>query len=203
MRPVEVHDNQVNHRQPDALGSFSMPIHIAVTRRVRPGCEAEFQAELREFLHTSFGHASVQGASMLAPLPGSDSREYGVLRTFATAADRDAFYGSPIYKAWEERARQWTEGEVIQRELQGLEAFFRSSQDLPPRWKMAVATLVGVYPTSILLALTVGPLTSRLPFLLGSLIFAAVMVALLTWVVMPLVTRLLHSWLHAKKHSTS
>ena len=31
-----------------------MPIHIAITRQVRPGCEAEFQQALREFFQTSF-----------------------------------------------------------------------------------------------------------------------------------------------------
>jgi antibiotic biosynthesis monooxygenase (ABM) superfamily enzyme len=60
-----------------------MPIHIAITRRVRPGREAEFQQALREFLQTSFAHGGVQGASMLTPPPGSDTREYGILRTFA------------------------------------------------------------------------------------------------------------------------
>ena len=42
-----------------------MPIHIAITRRVRPGCEAEFQAALREFFQASFAHGGVLGASML------------------------------------------------------------------------------------------------------------------------------------------
>jgi antibiotic biosynthesis monooxygenase (ABM) superfamily enzyme len=32
----------------------------------------------------------------------------------------------------------------------------------------------------------------------AALVFAGCMVALLTWVVMPLVTRLLHPWLHKK-----
>jgi antibiotic biosynthesis monooxygenase (ABM) superfamily enzyme len=82
--------------------------------------------------------------------------------------------------------------------LHGLEAWFRTPQGAaPPRWKMAVATLAGVYPTSAFLGLTVGPLVKDLPYLAGNLIFAAVMVAALTWAVMPLVTRLLHSWLHS------
>ena len=53
-----------------------MPIHVAITRRVRAGSEAEFQQALREFLQTSFAHSGVQGASMLTPAPGSDSREF-------------------------------------------------------------------------------------------------------------------------------
>lgn len=37
------------------------------------------------------------------------------------------------------------------------------------------------------------------PFPLDSLVFDAVMVAALTWLVLPQVTRLLHSWLHPSK----
>ena len=173
-----------------------MPIHVAITRRVLPGREAEFQQALREFFQTSFAHASVLGASMLVPAPGSDDREYGILRTFASTEERDAFYASPLYQTWEDRAKTLTEGAPIHRDLHGLEAFFHSSQPPPPRWKMAVATLCGVYPTSLFLGQTVGRFTHGLHPLIGTLIFASAMVALLTWVVMPNVTKLLHHWLH-------
>ena len=52
-----------------------MPIHIAITRRVRLGCEAEFQQALREFFQASFAHGGVLGATMIMPPPGSDSAE--------------------------------------------------------------------------------------------------------------------------------
>ena len=53
-----------------ALSHAIMPIHIAITRRVRAGCEAEFQSALREFFQTSFGHAGVLGAHLLVPPAG-------------------------------------------------------------------------------------------------------------------------------------
>ena len=173
-----------------------MPIHIAITRRVRPGCEAEFQKALRDFFQTSFGHGGVWGANMLTPPPGADSREFGILRTFADEKERDAFYESPIFKAWEVRARTLTEGEPEYRQLHGLEAWFRSPGGSPPRWKMAVVTLLGVFPTSLFLSLTVGEAIHSWPLPARSLVIAASMVALLTWVMMPLATRLLHRWLH-------
>lgn len=175
-----------------------MPIHMAITRRVRPGCEAEFQQALREFFQASFAHGGVWGASMLTPPPGSDSREFGILRTFADEAERDAFYASPLFQAWEARARTLTEGEPEYRQLQGLEAWFRSPGNPPPRWKMAVATLLGVYPTSLLLSLTLGEALHGWPVAAKSLLIGAAMVALLTWVVMPFVTRILHHWLHPR-----
>jgi antibiotic biosynthesis monooxygenase (ABM) superfamily enzyme len=179
-----------------------MPIHVAITRRALPGREAEFQQALREFLGTSFGHTSVHGAGMLTPPPGSDSREYGILRTFASEADRDAFYQTPLFKEWDERARTMTEGEAEYRQLHGLEAFFRSPHNPPPRWKMAVATAVGVYPTSLFLGETLGRLTHSWPLLLRSAVFAAVMVAMLTWIVMPLVSHLLNRWLHPQTETS-
>jgi uncharacterized protein len=179
-----------------------MPIHVAITRRVRPGCEAEFQAALREFFQTSFGHDGVLGASMLTPPPGSDSREFGILRTFGDEKERDAFYTSPMFKAWEEKARTLTEGEPEYRQLHGLEAWFRSPTP-PPRWKMAFATFLGVFPTAMVLNLTVGPAIKAWPFIIRNAAFNACVVALLTWAVMPLVTRLLRGWLHPQSKNKS
>ncbi|PYJ59556.1 MAG: antibiotic biosynthesis monooxygenase [Verrucomicrobia bacterium] len=180
-----------------------MPAHIAITRRVRPGCEAEFQAALREFLQTSFAHDGVQGASMLTPPLGSDSREYGILRTFASEQERDAFYASPMFKAWEERARTLTEGEPVYRQLHGLEAWFRSPQNPPPRWKMAVATFLGVFPVAMILNLTLGAAIRPWNFILGNAVFNGCVVLLLTWVVMPLIARALHGWLYSNESKTS
>ena len=81
----------------------------------------------------------------------------------------------------------------------GLEAWFRSGAPWsakPPKWKMAVATFLGVFPVAMILNLTLGPAIRSWPFVLSNAVFNACVVALLTWVVMPLVTRALHGWLH-------
>jgi len=174
-----------------------MPIHVAITRRVRPGCEAEFQAALREFFHESFEHPAVLGATLLVPPPGSASREFGILRTFRDEAERDEFYGSPLFQAWERHARRLTEGMPQYRALHGLEAWFRSPGQPPPRWKMALVTFAGVYPLTSALP----PLFMRLlpgwPPLLANVVVTGLIVFLLSWAVMPLLTRVLHRWLHA------
>src|SRR5882762_8710326 len=179
-----------------------MPIHIAITRRVRPGREAEFQAALREFFQTSFAHDAVLGATMIVPPPGSDSREFGILRTFAEEKERDDFYASPIFKAWEAKCQPLTEtGSWNARPLHGLEAWFRSPHSPPPRWKMAVATFIGVFPLAMILTLTIGPIIREWPFVLRNAVFNACVVALLSWVVMPVVTRLLHGWLQPQSRT--
>ena len=181
-----------------------MPIHVAITRRARPGCEAEFQQALREFFQASFAHDGVLGATMIVPPPSSDSREFGILRTFANEMERDDFYASPIFKAWEAKCQPLTETDSwTSRPMHGLEAWFRSPQSPPPRWKMAAATFLGVFPTAAILSLTLGAAIRPWPFILSSVVFNAAMVALLTWIVMPLVTRALHGWLNSSDRSVS
>ena len=172
-----------------------MPIHVAITRRVKPGRETEFQQALREFFQTSFAHGGVLGATMLVPPPGSDSREFGILRTFADEKERDDFYASPMFKAWEERCQPLTDGGWSYRELHGLEAWFRSPHNPPPKWKMVIATFLGVFPLAMVLNLTLGPAIREWPFVLRNAVFNAAVVMLLSWAVMPIVTRLLHRWL--------
>ena len=60
---------------------------------------------------------------------------------------------------------------------------------------MAVATFMGVFPLAMILHLTLGPVIREWPFIPRNAVFNAFVVALLAWVVMPMVTRLLHGWL--------
>jgi hypothetical protein len=180
-----------------------MTIHVAITRIVRPGREAEFAQALREFFQSSFGHAGVTGAHMIMPAPDSGSREFGILRSFKDEAERDDFYSSPHFLAWDAHARTLTEGEPVYRPVHGLEAWFRAPGTAPPRWKMALATYAGVFPLATFLNLTLGPRLSGLNVIGRNAIFNGFVVVLLTWAVMPLVTRVLRGWLHQHRGASS
>src|SRR5690242_2557425 len=162
------------------------PIHVAITRKIKPGCEAEFQQALKEFFQSSFAHTGVQGASMLVPPPGSPSPEFGILRTFASARQRDDFYASPMFHAWEERIKPLTEGTPEYRELTGLEAWFRKPQNPPPRWKMALLTWIAVWPVSMAVPAALKPLIGQsVPSFIFAGAVAAGIVLVLTWGAMP------------------
>ena len=185
------------------MTASAQPIHVAITRRIKPGCEQEFQTALKEFFARSLIESGVHGAAMLVPPPGSGSTEYGIIRSFASIAERDAFYASPLYREWKKRVAPLSNGEPEARELHGLEAFFRGNNSAPPpRWKMAIATYLGVVPTIMTLALTLGPRIRSWNFVMYNLVFNACVVVLLTWVVMPLITRALHGWLQAGESKT-
>lgn len=172
------------------------PVHLVITRHVRPGCEAQFQQALRRLFQDSFAHDGVLGASMIVPPPGSGSTEFGILRTFASEAERDAFYASPLFQEWNKTVAPLAEDDWSARPLHGMEAWFRTAEQAPSRWKMAVLTWAAVWPASVLVRAVIQPVVgATLPSVLVAGLVAAGVVGLLTWFVMPLYVKLAHAWL--------
>ncbi len=73
----------------------------------------------------------------------------------------------------------------------------------PQRYKITVVTWFGVFPTITLLLYLLGPLLDHLPLVIRTLVLSAIMVPLLTYVVMPWLTKLLHRWLFAQGRRSS
>jgi antibiotic biosynthesis monooxygenase (ABM) superfamily enzyme len=65
----------------------------------------------------------------------------------------------------------------------------------PPRWKMWLVSIVAVYPLVLAFQALVVPTMAGLPLPLRSLMFPLVLLTLMTFVVMPVVTRVLRRWL--------
>ncbi len=176
---------------------MSESLHIAITRRVRPEHVAEFESALATFASRSLAEPGSRGVHLLHPPPGSEAREYGILRSFATADDRDAFYQSSLYQEWVAEIEPLVEGHADYRKLTGLEAWFRDpAGGHPPVWKMALLTWIAVWPVSMIVPAALGPLlTGVIPGLLVAGAIAAGITAVLTWIAMPLLVRLAHPWL--------
>jgi len=180
--------------------SNDAPVTVAVTRIVKPGCEEGFEQALHDFVQDSLHLPGQLGVHILRPAPGSGSREYGILRRFDSEEARDAFYRLPLFEEWKEKVAGLVEGEPRYERLSGLETWFTLPGQRaivpPPRWKMALVTLLAVYPASLFLGVTVGEWIKSWPMIASSLIIGASMVILLTWVLMPQLTLLLKAWLY-------
>src|SRR5277367_7140928 len=177
------------------------PIHIAITRTVKPGFEAAFEQALHDFVQRSLTLPGQMVVHIIRPARGSDSHVYGIIRKFSNRDALTAFRTSPEYLEWNQFALGLTEGSGHVEELFGLESWFTlPGQPLHPlpQWKMAIATYLGVVPVIMFLSLTLGRLIQNWNFVLNNIVFNAFVVALLTWVVMPFITRALHGWLQSK-----
>jgi antibiotic biosynthesis monooxygenase (ABM) superfamily enzyme len=180
------------------------PIHIAITLRVRKTHVGEFERALADFARRSLAEPGARGVQCLYPPPGSSSTEYGIMRSFASAADRDAFYRTTFFKDWLARIEPMVEGESTRRQLDGLEAWFRDPKGtMPPRWKMALLTWIAVWLASMLMRAILAPaLGPNFPQVLSAGLVAAGVVVILTWVAMPLLVKIARPWLHPKNKSS-
>ncbi|HWD90823.1 MAG TPA: antibiotic biosynthesis monooxygenase [Verrucomicrobiae bacterium] len=175
---------------------------VSITRTVKRGCEMDFEKSLHEFVQRSLALPGQHGVHIVRPAPGSDSREYGIIRKFASREALAVFRTSPEYLAWNQVALDLTEGSGRVEELNGLESWFTLPGALLqplPKWKMAIVTFLGVYPVVMLLRAFLGSALQSWNFFLNNAAFNACVVILLTWVVMPLLTRFLRQWLHPQK----
>ncbi len=86
------------------------PIHVAIIRTVKPGCETEFERALHDFVGRSLLLSGQMGVDIIRPAPGSGSRQYGILRKFADRNALAEFRASPQYLEWNQIAVDLTEG---------------------------------------------------------------------------------------------
>lgn len=176
---------------------MSGTIHVAITRRVRKEHAPAFERALSDFARRSLNVHGAVGVHLLLPPPGAESLEYGILRSFASAEDREAFYKTDLYRDFVAQIGPMVDGEPIYRELKGLEAWFPHPQAAsPPRWKMALLTWLAVWPVSMLVPALLSPLLGpNFPRVLAGGVISAGIVVTLTWVAMPLLVKLARKWL--------
>jgi antibiotic biosynthesis monooxygenase (ABM) superfamily enzyme len=176
------------------------PVTALVRRRIKPGQEAEFEALMQQFIAFVLQQPGHLGINILRGSP--ETREYTVLDRFATEDDRRRFTGSLEYQEWMQRLGAVSSDCPEVQELGGLAFWFdlpHRPPRRPPKVKMAVLTLLGVYPLSMWYPKLLNvAMPDAAPWLRG-LAIAALIVVTLTWIVMPAFTRLFESWLFPKE----
>ncbi len=179
------------------MPSDTSAVTAVVRRRIRAGCEGDFESLMQEFITFVLrqpGHIAIQ---VIRPQAGS--RDYTVLDRFATEQDRKRFVASEDYTQWMNRLRSVSEADPEIEEQQGIAFWFdmpdRPHRPPPPRVKMALLTWLGVFPLSMIFPALLIPLLPGVPRWLVGMLIAASIVVSLTWVVMPALTRLFEKWL--------
>lgn len=172
-------------------------LSVIIRRVVRAGRQAEFEAAVRAFSPVSITFPGHLGVHVVPPPNGG--REYVIILSFASERAWREFQDWERYRSWVEEIRTLLADAPDIKEVCGLETWFRMPGEPavvpPPRWKMVVATWVGVCLTVGALNPVLRPWMADWHWLANLLAFNAVVVALLTWVVMPVLSQSLRSWL--------
>jgi antibiotic biosynthesis monooxygenase (ABM) superfamily enzyme len=169
---------------------------VVVTWRVREGCEPEFEAWRREISAAALTFPGHLG--LVVNPPGAHLGEYVVVFRFDTYQHLRDWMESDIRRELLKKAATFRASEPSYHIETGLEYWFASPgiPAPPPRWKMALVTVLAVWPVSMLVSLLLHPIAGGQPLVLQALYMALGIVSLLTWMVMPVLVRILKPWLH-------
>lgn len=167
------------------------PVTVVVTWRVRKGREREFEAWRHEIAVAALEFPGHMGVNVI--LPSGTEREYVVIFRFDTYQHLRAWQESAIRQELLKKAETFRETPPSYRLESGLEYWFAPPgvPASPPRWKMALVTVMGVWPASMLVSWLLNPLVSGAPSVLKALLAAGCIVILLTWVIMPVLVKIL------------
>jgi len=185
---------------------FPCPVTTMVTRRVRPGREDDYERWLHGVAAVARDYPGHQSVAILGP-HGAPPVEYTAIFTFASTDDLRRWMRSGDRRRWLDRAEELTLDDGDVQSLTGLEPWFvlpdRAVSQAPPRWKMALLTTLGVWPMLTVLAHVLGPLIGDWPHAARIGLSLAVGIPLMTWGIMPSLTRLFFSWLYPEPPSRS
>jgi uncharacterized protein len=180
------------------MDSATEPITVIITRVVRAGSEAAFEDALKAFIPISFTFPGHLGAHILRPPRGG--REYGAVIKFRSRQDWEAFLRWSEYASFLSEVEPYLEGPQQVETLSGLESWFTPLgghlTHVPPRWKMALVTYVGVCLVVYAVNLALEWPDFEWPAWLRFFLSNALVVAGLTWAVMPVLSRVFRPWLH-------
>jgi uncharacterized protein len=177
--------------------SENEPVTVIITRAVREGSEAAFEIAVKAFIPESLAFPGHLGVHMLRPPPGA--RDYGAVLQFRTRQDWADFQQSSVYLSFLGEIEPYLEMPPGVETLCGLESWFTplgaKVLRTPPRWKIAIVTWIGVCLSVFVVNSCFSFFNQNWPMLVNLLVSNAVIVAGLTWIVMPALTWLFERWL--------
>ncbi len=175
------------------------PVTAVASRRVKQGREREFEEWVSGIRAAVKKFPGYLGSEVLRP-SGSEDGEYVIVFRFDHASNLHVWEDSEERRRWLDKSRPLLHEEEKVDVLTGLETWFtlpsRPAEPPPPRYKMAVVTWLAVVPVVFIMFSLFGQWLNLLPAWLRTLVFSAVTVTLMTYVVMPRMTRLFSFWLY-------
>ena len=162
---------------------------MLVVRNVLPKRLAEFEEWAREMTTFAQTFAGFLGTSIIRPRDAARP-EYVIVVRFDSYDHLKTFMDSPERAEYIKHSEPFTMGEISVQEMNGFESFFSlpgttATARPPARYKMAILTLLVIYPTLLGISTIIGMLFRGYPRPLTILLTAILMVLLMTWLLMP------------------
>lgn len=189
----------MNHTGTDREIDCNTPVTIIVKRRPMPGREKEFEEVVSGISQAAMTFKGHLGINIFRPT--RTTHYYRIVFKFDSRKNFIAWETSEIRQKWLERFNEVDAGDPQMEVLSGLETWFTTADEeaiVPPsKYKMTVVVWLSVFPLSILLNYLLRPMISGLHITLQIAMISMVIVILMTYIVMPFMSKLFHRWLHS------
>jgi antibiotic biosynthesis monooxygenase (ABM) superfamily enzyme len=191
------------------------PVTVVVTRIAKRDKIREFEEWMDGIIHEAMKFEGHMGVNVIRPSDLSNP-EYVIIFRFNTFENLAKWENSEVRRQWLAKSKEVAEGEPVIEKQTGLEFWFtphsRTGRSVngdkaptpiapppPPRYKMAIVITAVIFILVSILLPQIRQLTTGLHIHLSTFIGVVIMVLLMTYVIMPSVTRLLGPWLSKKR----
>jgi antibiotic biosynthesis monooxygenase (ABM) superfamily enzyme len=168
-----------------------------VRRRAKPGCATAYEALIRAMFEDARRFSGYLSANLVPP--ESPDGEYQIIQQFSTEAEMSRWNNSEERASWLEKLAAVAEGDPEYRLLNGLDVWFAPAAipvgKMPSRVRMTFLSWVGIFPTVALLLTFVAPHLEFLHPLLRIAVITILVAILMSYVIMPRLTRWFGKWL--------
>jgi uncharacterized protein len=173
-------------------------VTVVVRRHVRPERQAAFEAWAKGIIAEAGRFPGHMGATLLTPTLTGGAENLLVFR-FDTDQHLAAWNQSDVEAQWLAKIADSVVGDAEARSATGLEYWFHLPgvrvSGAPPRARMAFVTFLGILPLTLAAALALPAPLLTLAVPLRVTVVSALIVVLMTYAIMPLLTRLFKRWL--------
>ncbi|MCX4902887.1 antibiotic biosynthesis monooxygenase [Streptomyces sp. NBC_00878] len=175
-------------------------VTAVISHNVRPGREEDFIRWQDKALRAQERYAGFMGTELFKPVEGIQDNWVVVFR-FDTHEHLDDWLASGAREKLLEEGQDYFSSYDVRKVGSAFSGWFRfgegADEAAPPNWKQAMTVVLALYPTVMVLNLTVGYELDNIgwPGYIGLFIGNVLSVSILTWLLMPLVNRALAFWL--------
>jgi antibiotic biosynthesis monooxygenase (ABM) superfamily enzyme len=176
----------------------SVHVTAVITHRVRPGRETGYEEWIKGIAADSRSFEGYLGSHILRPELGV-TPDHVIVLQFDTCHHLETWMQSESRKGWIERVQPLIREPESIKTLTGLEAWFQlpgqPSHSPPKLYKQAILVWIGVAASFAVISPLVAALLASWPGILMMLVKLTIMVGVLTYGVMPFLTRRFQGWL--------
>lgn len=176
------------------------PVTVIVKHRVIPGKEADYETWAEGITEAARSFDGYLGVNFIRP-SNTESQEYVLIFKFNTYENMQNWEDSPERAQWKAKRRNITIDEPEIHRYKGWDFWFTlppAARVAPPRYKMALITLISIYPLALFIPMMLTPLIGWLPLGVEVLITAAIIVPLMLYIIMPAMVKAFSWWLYPK-----